>query len=140
MCQLTRIPAEDSPGLYRMTEELADRAGIPSPSLYFTHQLAPCVFIIGTSQRDRAIVFSRSMLKLLNQTELAGVMAHCLLRIRFGNTFGLTLAARLPHFLKFASKLFIPARQWYRADAASVFLLGDDLPLRSALQRWCVIN
>jgi Zn-dependent protease with chaperone function len=115
-----------------MAEELAERANIPSIPLYVIRQSSPCAFITGATRRDHAIIFSPALLSLLSQTELAGVMAHCLLRIRFGDALPLILAAKLPRLL---AKILAPAGQWYRADAASVFLLGDDMPLRSALEK-----
>ncbi|WP_394708550.1 zinc metalloprotease HtpX [uncultured Desulfuromusa sp.] len=76
---LTRTQA---PQLYRQLEQLAHRAELEnSPSLYYLPMLQPNAMAVGTRE-ESSIAISEGLLRILNERELAGVVAHEISHLR----------------------------------------------------------
>ncbi len=72
------IPVEkkDNPELYRITENLAISAGIPMPRLFIVKEDQPNAFATGRDPEHGVVVVTSGLLKLLERSELEGVIAH----------------------------------------------------------------
>lgn len=82
-----------APGLSSMFETLARRAGLGRPPrLYLTPGLSPNAFTVGESPHA-AVVVSAGLLRLLDDRELAGVLAHEIAHVKHRDTRTLRLAA-----------------------------------------------
>jgi heat shock protein HtpX len=68
--------------LYRMTERLAQRAGLPMPKVYVIPDMSPNAFATGRNPNHAAVAATEGILRLLPESELEGVMAHELAHIR----------------------------------------------------------
>ena len=68
--------------LYRMTERLAQRAGLPMPKVYVIPQMSPNAFATGRNPNHAAVAATEGILRLLPESELEGVMAHELAHVR----------------------------------------------------------
>lgn len=68
--------------LYRMTERLAQRAGLPMPKVYIIPDMSPNAFATGRNPNHAAVAATEGILRLLPESELEGVMAHELAHVR----------------------------------------------------------
>ena len=87
------IARERNPQLYSLVEQLARRAGLPMPRLYLTPSPQPNAFATGRSPAHSAVAVTSGLLQLLDQEELAGVIAHELAHIKNRDVLISTLAA-----------------------------------------------
>ncbi|MCS6931419.1 MAG: zinc metalloprotease HtpX [Acetobacteraceae bacterium] len=89
------IHPHSAPRLYRMTEALARRAGLPMPALYVIHDPQPNAFATGRSPARGAVAVTSGLLDLMPEDEVAGVIAHELAHIRNRDTLIMTVTATL---------------------------------------------
>jgi heat shock protein HtpX len=68
--------------LHGMVADLAARAGIPKPRVYIIDSPTPNAFATGRNPNHAAMAVTRGLLEILNEEELAGVIAHELGHIR----------------------------------------------------------
>jgi len=85
----------DSPELYRMTERLAERAGIPMPRLYVVPGPQPNAFATGRNPANSAVAVTEGLLSLLNRDEVEGVIAHEIAHIKHRDTLTMTVVATI---------------------------------------------
>jgi heat shock protein HtpX len=86
---------DEAPELHQMLEELANRAGLPKPRLYFIDTDAPNAFATGRSPGKSAVAVTSGIMKILNRAELAGVIAHELAHIKHRDTLISSIAATI---------------------------------------------
>jgi heat shock protein HtpX len=79
--------------IYRMTEELTQRAGIPMPRLYLIRGDQPNAFATGRNAQHAAVAVTESIVRLLAKDELRGVIAHELAHIKNRDILVATIAA-----------------------------------------------
>jgi heat shock protein HtpX len=89
------IDQRAAPELYRMTAELAQRAGLPMPRLYIIDDPQPNAFATGRNPENAAVAVNRGLLELLSSEEVAGVVAHELAHIRNRDTLLMTATATI---------------------------------------------
>jgi heat shock protein HtpX len=89
------VDPRQAPELYRMVETLAGRAGLPTPRVYVIETEQPNAFATGRNPQNAAVAVSSGLLRMLNQDELAGVIAHELTHIRNRDTLTMTITATL---------------------------------------------
>lgn len=62
--------------LYTVTENLAITAGLPMPRLYIIRDDAPNAFATGRNKEHAVVCATTGLLRILNRSELEGVIAH----------------------------------------------------------------
>ncbi len=72
----------DHPDLHRLIQQLAKRAGLHTPRLFVVESEVPNAFATGRDGRDSAVAVTLGLLKLLDEQELAGVLAHELAHLK----------------------------------------------------------
>jgi len=82
-----------APQLVSIVEDLAQRAGIPVPRIFICPHDAPNAFATGRNPRHSAVAITHGALRLLDEDELRGVMAHEIAHIRNRDTLISTIAA-----------------------------------------------
>lgn len=70
------IDRKDNPELIRIVENLAITAGLPTPKVYFIPDPAPNAFATGRDADHASIGVTDGLLKILDRSELEGVLAH----------------------------------------------------------------
>ncbi len=70
------LSPSDAPALHSMVEELAARAGIPKPRICIIPEEAPNAFATGRDPEHGVVAVTNGIMRLLNQEELRGVLAH----------------------------------------------------------------
>ncbi|MFZ4622077.1 MAG: zinc metalloprotease HtpX [Bacteroidota bacterium] len=83
----------DAPDLFRMTEELTQRAGLPMPKLYMIEGEQPNAFATGRDPQHAAVAVTEGITRLLTRDELRGVIAHELAHIKNRDILIGTIAA-----------------------------------------------
>lgn len=77
-----QIQKRDEPRLWRIVENLAITEGLPMPKVYIMDEPAPNAFATGRNPDKSAVCATTGLLKIMNDTELEGVMAHELAHIK----------------------------------------------------------
>ncbi|GJQ31072.1 MAG: protease HtpX [Phycisphaerae bacterium] len=95
----------DSPGaageLYHLVDELRQRAGLPMPKVCLCPHEAPNAFATGRSPRHAAVAVTEGAMRILNDDELRGVMAHELAHIKNRDTLTSCIAATISGVLAY---------------------------------------
>ena len=80
--QAREVGPNDGGRLYATVAELAQRAGLPMPKVYLIPQKAPNAFATGRNPHHAAVAATEGILEILDDDELAGVMAHELTHVK----------------------------------------------------------
>jgi heat shock protein HtpX len=83
----------EAPELFRMTEELTQRAQLPMPKLYLIEGDQPNAFATGRDPNHSAVAVTEGIMRLLSRDELRGVVAHELAHIKNRDILVGTVAA-----------------------------------------------
>lgn len=87
-------PAE-APELTAIVQDLARRAGIPTPRLYLLPQAAPNAFATGRDPEHAAVAVTAGLLQLMPTDEVRAVLAHELGHVARRDTLTAAVAASL---------------------------------------------
>jgi len=71
-----------APELYGLVQDLAGRAGLPTPRVYIIPQESPNAFATGRNPENAVVAVTEGLLKIMNREELAGVLAHELAHVK----------------------------------------------------------
>ena len=84
-----------SPDLYAIVRDLAMRADLPMPRVYLIPEDAPNAFATGRNPRNGIVAVTEGLLRMLDQREVAAVIAHELGHIKHRDTLIMGVAATL---------------------------------------------
>ena len=82
MYNAQKVDAASAPQLYRVVQELSQRAGLPMPRVYLIDEAQPNAFATGRNPEHAAVAATSGILQLLSARELRGVMAHELTHVK----------------------------------------------------------
>ncbi|WP_456395208.1 zinc metalloprotease HtpX [Thermococcus sp.] len=85
----------EAPELYRIVEDLAREAGIPTPRIAIIPTDTPNAFATGRNPKHAVVAVTRGLLKILSREELEGVLSHEISHIKNRDILIGTLAAVL---------------------------------------------
>ncbi len=89
------ISEAEAPRLYAIVRRLATRAQIPMPPLYLIHSEQPNAFATGRNPEHAAVAVTEGIMRILNEDELEGVLAHELSHVKNRDVLVSTIAATL---------------------------------------------
>ncbi|MEK7567744.1 MAG: M48 family metallopeptidase [Patescibacteria group bacterium] len=95
------------PDLWNSLENLSITAGLPMPKLYIVEDNAPNAFATGRNPEHAAVAVTTGLLKILNKTELEGVLAHELSHIGNRDMLIATVVVVLVGFVAILSDIFL---------------------------------
>jgi len=78
-----------------ITEDLARNAGMPQPKIYIINSDQPNAFATGRNPENAAVAATTGLLRMLNEGEIAGVMAHELAHVKNRDTLTMTITATI---------------------------------------------
>src|SRR6187549_1510940 len=81
--------------LYRTTQRLAQKAGLPMPKVYIIPDPSPNAFATGRNPDHAAVAATEGIMRLLSESELEGVIAHELAHVKHRDTLISTVAATI---------------------------------------------
>lgn len=110
------VPAtrEEYFDFWNTVENLSIAAGLPMPKVYVINDDSPNAFATGRDTNHAAVAATTGLLKMLNKTELEGVMAHELSHIGNRDTLLSTVVVVLVGFIAIVSDMFIRSAMWGR--------------------------
>ncbi|MBX3383911.1 MAG: zinc metalloprotease HtpX [Phycisphaeraceae bacterium] len=91
--------------LYRMVDELRQRAGMPMPKVCICPHEAPNAFATGRSPSKAAVAVTEGAMRLLNEEEMRGVIGHELAHIKNRDTLISCIAATVAGVLAYLAQL-----------------------------------
>lgn len=98
------ITRETGGWLFKMVEDLARNAGLPTPRVYVCPHRAPNAFATGRNPRHAAIAFTQGLLDAMTHDEVRGVAAHELAHVKNRDTLTSAIAATISGVLAFLAQ------------------------------------
>ncbi|KJS17024.1 MAG: protease HtpX [Peptococcaceae bacterium BRH_c4b] len=109
------VSEAEAPDLYAIVGRLSQRAGIPMPKLFVTPSDQPNAFATGRNPEHAAVAVTEGIMRILNRSEVEGVLAHELAHIKNRDVLVGTIAAALAGAITMMANVF----QW-----AAIFGMG----------------
>ena len=81
--------------LYQITERLARQGGLPMPKVYIIPDSSPNAFATGRNPEHAAVAATEGILKVLDERELEGVIAHELAHVKHRDILISSVAATI---------------------------------------------
>jgi len=89
------IEEAQAPDLYRIVRRLTSKAGVPMPRIYLIPSDTPNAFATGRNPEHAAVAVTEGIMRMLDDDELEGVLAHELSHVKNRDTLTMTIAATL---------------------------------------------
>jgi heat shock protein HtpX len=89
------VNREQAPQVYRVVEYLCARQGIPMPKIFIIPNESPNAFATGRNPQHASVAVTMGALRLLNEEELTGVLAHEISHIKNRDILISSVAAML---------------------------------------------
>lgn len=89
------VTREQLPRVYQVVERLTQQVGLPMPKIYLIATDSPNAFATGRNPRHAAVAVTEGILRLLDDEELEGVLAHELGHVRNRDILISSVAATL---------------------------------------------
>jgi len=89
------VDESQAPDLYRIVRRLTTKAGMPMPKVYVIPTDTPNAFATGRNPEHAAVAVTEGIMRMLDDEELEGVIAHELSHVKNRDTLTMTIAATL---------------------------------------------
>lgn len=90
--------------LHDLTANLSQRAGLPMPRVYVIPDQSPNAFATGRNPRHAAVAATEGILRILDDEELAGVIAHELAHVKHRDILTSSVAATIAATIMMVSR------------------------------------
>jgi heat shock protein HtpX len=87
------VSEHEYPRLHTIVDRLVARAGLPKPRVAVMHTDVPNAFATGKGRRSSVVAVTTGLMRILNDEELEGVIAHELAHIKNRDVLAITLAS-----------------------------------------------
>ncbi len=117
---------DNFPELFRIVENLSITAGLPTPKIYVIEDDSPNAFATGRDPQHSAICVTTGLLRLLEKSELEGVIAHELSHIGNRDILLMSIVVILVGIVGLLSRWFISGARWRdnrRSEGGQILLL-----------------
>ena len=99
------VTEAEAPQLYRIVRQLAAEAHIPVPPIYIIQNDSPNAFATGRNPQHAAVAVTEGILRIMNEEELRGVLAHELSHVRNRDTLIMTIAATIAGAITYLAQM-----------------------------------
>ncbi len=130
------VSREQVPRLYAVMERLAGKASLPMPKLYVIPEAAPNAFATGRNPSHASVAVTEGLLKLMDDEELEGVIAHELSHVRNYDILTSSIAATIAAAVTWIARMgfwFGGSRDNERGGGASGLLMLIAAPIAAML-------
>lgn len=101
------VTKEVAPDVYNIVENLAIAEGMPMPKVYVIDDPAPNAFATGRDPKHGVVAVTTGLLRMMDRSELEGVLAHELSHIKNRDTLVMTVVVVLLGFVTLLSDFFL---------------------------------
>jgi len=98
-------PVGPESGLYRVVERLARQANLPMPKVYVIPDPSPNAFATGRNPQHAAVAATEGILRVLDERELEGVIAHELSHVKHRDILISSVAATIAAAIMMAARI-----------------------------------
>lgn len=99
------VTEQEAPDLYRIMRGLVGNQNMPMPRLYVTPSEQPNAFATGRNPKKAVIAVTQGIMKILDEEELRGVLAHELAHVRNRDILISSVAAAIGMSITFAARM-----------------------------------
>ena len=103
--QAQPVSPTEAPSLYRLVQQLCERANLPLPAIYIAPAQAANAFATGRDPEHAAVCVTEGILNLLSEDELEGVLAHELTHVANRDTLTQAVAATIAGAISFLAQI-----------------------------------
>jgi heat shock protein HtpX len=89
------VDRSEAPELYRDVEELATKAGVPTPKIYLIPSEQPNAFATGRNPKHAVVAVTEGLLRYLPRDQVKGVLAHEMAHVANRDILVMTIAAMI---------------------------------------------
>jgi heat shock protein HtpX len=100
-----QLGPDELPRLRAIVADLATRAGIPMPRLFIVERPEPNAFATGRDPEHSAVAVTTGILEIMDERQLAGVLAHELSHVKNRDTLVGTIAATIGGAISFLAQM-----------------------------------
>jgi len=131
---------EDGSRLYSIVASLAQNADLPIPRVLIIPERNPNAFATGRNPQHAAVAATQGILEVLNDDELAGVMAHELAHVRNRDILTSTIAATFVGAIATLGQIarFGVGQQRRRSNPIGMLLIVVAAPIGAMLLRMAI--
>lgn len=112
MTRARPVDRETNRELYRIVENLAITAGLPTPRIYIIDEPQPNAFATGRDPEHAVVAVTTGLLEKLDRSELEGVIAHELGHVGNRDMLLSTMVVVLVGFIAILSDIFLRSDFW----------------------------
>ncbi len=95
MYKAQEVDRQSARALYDMVDRLRQNAGLPMPKVYIIPNDQPNAFATGRNPEHAAVAVTQGIMRLLNQEEIEGVIAHELAHVKNRDILTSSIAATI---------------------------------------------
>ena len=95
------------PRLYKIVKEVGKLSGLPMPKVYVIPTNSPNAFATGRNSKHAAVAATEGILKILNDDELKGVVAHEFSHIKNRDILISTVAGTIAGIISYIANMFM---------------------------------
>ena len=129
----------EHPKLHKIVKEVAKLSGLPMPKVYIIPTDSSNAFATGRNPNNAAVAATEGILKLLDEGELKGVIAHEFAHIRNRDILISTVAGTIAGIISYISHMFMWSAMFggrdddSRGNAVSLLVLAIITPIIASL-------
>ena len=118
------VAPEEAPNLHRIVQGIAMRANMPMPEIAVIPSMTPNAFATGRNPSDAVVAVTNGLLRILDESELEGVLAHEMAHVQNRDVLVMSIAATLAGAIAFAARFaFYGTLFGGRDNAASIAIV-----------------
>ncbi|HTY46085.1 MAG TPA: zinc metalloprotease HtpX [Methanomassiliicoccales archaeon] len=101
------VSEAEAPRLYRTVKRISDMSGLPMPKIALVPTQTPNAFATGRNPKNAVVAATEGILKMLDDNELQGVLAHEMAHVKDRDILVMSVAATLAGAISFAARFAI---------------------------------
>ncbi|MBI4059565.1 M48 family metallopeptidase [Candidatus Giovannonibacteria bacterium] len=110
------LPESRAPELHNIIENIAITAGLPKPRVYLVDSPQPNAFATGRDAKHAVVAATSGLLKMMNRSELEGVLAHEMSHIGNRDMLVSTVVVVLVGVVQLLADMFLRSLRWGSGD------------------------
>jgi heat shock protein HtpX len=101
------VTEAEAPRLYAIVRDLTRRADLPMPKIYMSPAQQPNAFATGRNPHHAAVAVTEGLMKVVDDDELRGVLAHEISHVRHRDILITSVAAAVAMGITFAARMMM---------------------------------